>query len=176
MLLPLDQMKSVDYSSLSTRVLFTLVQDVTMDQNQTSSLDFSQHVFLVVPVRRRRRRRRVYCVLEISGPLLLFFGYRHKRGPRAVLVSHKPFIYRRSAMATGSKTQASVLCRGILQGDPEPNGRRAVRVQERAVLVWVDGAPNLGLFAYHHALEQSRIFIPQVPRNGRVAPTDAARV
>lgn len=79
-------------------------------------------------------------------------------------------------MTTSGETETAVLPRGILQGDPEADRTRPIGIEKCAVLVRRHGAPNLGLLADHHALQQSGILEAELRGDLRVEAADWAGV
>lgn len=140
-----DHVERVDESTLSTQILFTLVQQIAVYQDQRPCLDFAELVGFI---------------------LLRSFGLRMMR-PLAILyifksgtsfgLSNESRCHRGSLVGPLGEAQAAVVDSGILQGDPKAYSARRVRVQEGTILMWRDGASNFGLFAYDHALQHSWI-------------------
>ena len=109
-LLPFDKMEGVYYPSLLARILFALVQDVSVYQDQTPRLDLSKHVFLL--------RVQVLFVVKVLRPLRIL-GDIFKRCARSVCLSHKSLPDWRSSVTPGRKAQTAIVHCRVFESDPE---------------------------------------------------------
>jgi len=121
------------------QVLLALVQNGSMDQNQITWIATLEHILA------SRRRG-------------LFSGYRQLfEACPACWETDKPFRDGGCRVRSGEEREGPVFCSTLFEGNPKPEGRRRIGVQERRVVVFWDFSTDFLLFRDDHGLECHRI-------------------
>lgn len=167
-LVALNHVERVNVPAFPAGVLLALVQDVTMDEDERSRFDLA-HIILLFLVHDLifwlTSRGAIDTILQILGEPRTFVV--NEAGPLSG--SHKPLLDGSALMATSCKAQAPVLRCRVFQRVPPSHRTRRIGIQKCAVLVWRHGAAYLGLLAYDHGLEHSRIAERKRSCNGSIA-------
>lgn len=144
-----------------------------MYENERTGLDLA-HDVLPIPI------------LALAAFPLLILSIRLANGePRALVLeelgpgptaggAHEALAHGGPPVAAGQEAEAAVLGGGVLEGVPEADGARGVRVQEGAVLVRGHGAADLGLLADDHGLQAAGVAEAEGARDGRGVRLEAA--
>ena len=143
-------MERIYEPALVAAVLLAPVQDITVDKDKRSRLDFAHRILLVRVVLGCAFRRSLQGLGELRA---LVVDEARSFGAVVLSCPHKSLRYRRALMTAGCKAKASVLCRRVFQRIPPAHCARRVCVQECAILVRAHLSADLGLLAYDHGLQ-----------------------
>lgn len=147
-------MERIYVAALAAGVLLALVQNIAMDQHESTSLDLA-HIILLLLVHDfivflAGRSITVLKVLWEASAVVV-------DKTRALSSSHESLLNGRALVAASGKAQTAVLCRRIFQRIPPAHCAGWVRIQKRAILVGRHSTPYLRLLAYHHGLQHAGI-------------------